>query len=141
MTDHSVTLILPETIFDPIQQIAEAKSQSVEQVVIDQLRSVMSVSLPNLPRDEESELVAFKFLSDDTLQNIAREQMSQSMQARMQNLMDRNNLGNITSEEHEELAQLVERGQRLILRKAWAVGVLMERGYKMTGQDMAPENG
>jgi hypothetical protein len=141
MTDHAVTVNLPETIFDPIRQIAEAKSQSVEQVVIDQLRSVLTVPLPALSQDEESELVAFKFLSDDTLRNIAREQMPSSIQSRMQLLMDRNNLGTITPEEYEELSQLVERGERLILRKAWAAGVLMERGHKITGQDMSPENG
>ena len=141
MTDHAVTVNLPETIFDPIRQIAEAKSQSVEQVVIDQLRSVLAVPLPTLPQDEESELVAFKFLSDDTLRNIAREQTPPSIQSRMQLLMDRNNLGMITLEEHEELSVLVERGERLTLRKAWAAGVLMERGYQITGQDMSPENG
>jgi hypothetical protein len=55
--------------------------------------------------------------------------------------MDRNNLGPITPSEYEELSQIVERGERLMLRKAWAAGVLMERGYKITGQDMISENG
>lgn len=137
MTDHPVTVSLPEAIFDPIREIAEARAQSVEEVVIDQLRSIMSVSLPSLPANEESELVAFKFLSDDTLRGIAREQMPRQLQERMQTLMGRNNLGTITPEEHDELSALVERGQRLTLRKAWAAGVLMERGYKITGEDIA----
>lgn len=131
MTDHSVTLSLPNAIFDPLREIAEAKSQSLEQVVIEQLRSVLSVSLPPLAADEDAELVAFKFLSDDTLRNIAREQMPSRDQDRMQVLMDQNNLGTITSLEYEELSQLVDRGQRLMLRKAWAAGVLMERGHKI----------
>lgn len=141
MTDHAITVNLPDTLFDPIRQIAEAKSQSVEQVVVDQLRSVLDTSLPSLAQDEESELIAFKFLSDDTLRNIAQEQTPQSAQSRTQVLMDKNNVGTITPEEHNELSQLVERGERLTLRKAWAAGVLMERGYKITGQNLAPENG
>src|ERR1051325_11824582 len=96
MTDHAIIVNLPDTLFDPIRQIAEAKSQSVEQVVVDQLRSVLTVQLPTLAPDEESELVAFKFLSDDTLKNIAREQVPQIVQSRMQVLMDKNNVGTIT---------------------------------------------
>ncbi len=140
MSDHTITVNLPDAIFNPIREIAEAKAQPIEAIVLDQLRSVMSVSLPSLPPDEEAELAAFKFLSDDTLRNIAREQMPQKDQVVMQGLMDKNNFGDITAEEHQTLSELVERGQRLMLRKAWAAGVLMERGYKITGEDMTSEN-
>lgn len=61
-------------------------------------------------------------------------------QAMMQVLMDKNNLGTINSDEYIQLQHLVERGQRLTLRKAWAAGILMERGYTITGQDFAAEN-
>ena len=140
MSDHPVTVTLPEALYAPIREIAEAKSQTVERVLIEQLQSVLAVKLPPLPPDEESELVAFKFLSDDTLRNIAREQLSTRIQEQMQSLMDRNTSGTITAQEHQELSQLVERGQRLALRKAWAAGVLMERGYKIIGDDFMPEN-
>ncbi len=140
MADQPLTVYLPEAILDSIRQIAAAKAQSVEQVIVDQLRSVLSIELPiALPPDEESELVAFKFLSDDTLRNIVREQMSRSLQERMQPLMDRNNFGTITPVEYTELAQLVERGNRLTLRKAWAAAVLMERGYQITEQDFVQD--
>jgi hypothetical protein len=140
MSDHPVTVTLPEALYAPIREIAEAKSQSVERVLIDQLQSVLSVKLPSLPSDEESELAAFKFLSDDTLHNIAHEQMPMRLQEQMQSLMDRNSLGTITSQEYKELSLLVERGQRLTLRKAWAAGVLMERGYKITGDDFTSDH-
>jgi len=138
MTDLVVSL--PDAILDPIRRIAEATARPVEQIIIEQLRSVVSVSLPTLPADEESELIAFGFLADDTLRSIAREQMSQRLQERMQVLMDANNFGTITVAEYEELSELVDRGQRLMLRKAWAAGVLMERGHHITGQDMAAED-
>lgn len=139
MSDHSVTLNLPGAIFAPLRRIASARAQSVEQVVIDQLRSVLDVQMPPLLPDEEAELAAFKFLSDDTLRSIAREQMPQALQTQMQNLMDRNSDGTITPDEYQELTALVERGQRLMLRKAWAAGVLLERGYEITGDDLAAE--
>lgn len=140
MADQPLTVHLPDAILDPIRQIAAAKARSVEQVIVDQLRSVLSIELPaTLPPDEESELVAFKFLSDDTLRNIAREQMSRALQERMQPLMDRNNFGTVTPDEYAELTELVERGNRLTLRKAWAAGVLMERGYPITEKDFVQD--
>ncbi|MCA0454615.1 MAG: hypothetical protein LCI00_11645 [Chloroflexi bacterium] len=140
MSDHPVTVTLPESLYTPIREIAEAKSQTVEDIVVEQLQSVLSVQLPSLPADEESELVAFKFLSDDTLRNIVHEQMPVRLQEHQQKLMDRNTLGTITPDEYSELTQLVERGQRLILRKAWAAGVLIERGHTITGDDFSPED-
>jgi hypothetical protein len=140
MSDHPVTVSLPDTIFDPLHKIAESRAQSVEEIVVDQLRSATSVLLPSLPPDEESELVAFKFLSDDTLRSIVREQMPSKIQERMQPLIDKNTFGTITPEEHQELSELVERGQRLTLRKAWAAGVFMERGHRVTGEDFAQED-
>lgn len=140
MSDHPVTLELPDTLYAPIRQIAEAKSQSVAEVVVDQLRSVLDIPLPAVAPDEETELAAFKFLSDDTLRSIAREQLPQREQELMQPLMDKNTMGTITDEELQTLTQFVERGQRLMLRKAWAAGILMERGYKITGQDFTNEN-
>jgi hypothetical protein len=140
MVKHTVMVELPETLFEPFQKIAQAKSQTVEQLVLDQLRSVLSIPLPHLDSDEETELIAFKFLSEDTLRGIAREQMSGILQERMQVLMTRNNFGTITDDEYRELEALVERGQRLTLRKAWAAGVLMERGHKITAKDMSPED-
>lgn len=50
--------------------------------------------------------------------------------------MDKNNQGTINDQEYVELASLVEDGQRLTLRKATAMNILMDRGYKLTLDDM-----
>lgn len=67
-----------------------------------------------------------------------REQMQQTKQARMSGLMGKNNQGTISDEEHAELVILVEDGQRLTLRKATAMNILMDRAYKLTLDDMKP---
>jgi hypothetical protein len=64
--------------------------------------------------------------------------MMNSKQARMQILMDKNSLGRITPDEYAELAQLVEQGQRLTLRKAEAMKRLLERGYTVTLDKILP---
>src|SRR5262249_39898984 len=135
-------LQVPEELYERLRQLAEASAQPVEAVAIWQLEATLqNAELANLPRDEQQELAAFNLLSDDTLQNILREQIAHSVQAQMQGLMDKNNFGTISPEEHAELGSLVERGNRLMLRKAWAADVLMKRGYTINGQDFASLNG
>jgi hypothetical protein len=91
-----------------------------------------------LPPDEEAELAALKALSDDVLWTIAREQMASELQARMEVLMDKNSVGTISSDEYAELELLVERGQRLMVRKSEAGALLTGRGYTVRPKDRKP---
>ena len=93
-----------------------------------------------LPADEQAELRALSYLSDDTLWTIAREQMARAKQDHMQALMDKNTFGTITESELADLTQLVELGQRLTLRKSEAMRLLMDRGYTITLDALKPSD-
>jgi hypothetical protein len=123
MTDY--TLTVPKDIYIRVSQIAQERSRPVDDVMLDYLRTLAAP----LPPDEEAELDALKSLSDDALWTIAREQMAADLQQRMQTLMDRNSSGAITADEYSELEALVDRGQRLMLRKSEAAAILTGRGY------------
>jgi hypothetical protein len=137
MSDY--TLTVPESIYQRARQLAEERSQPVDQVMIDHLKT-LSPELPTLPPDEAAELDALRHLSDDALWTIAREQMPKDIQRHMQELMDKNSSGAISADELTELERLVERGQRLTLRKSEAAALLTGRGYKVTPQDMSPRD-
>jgi len=49
--------------------------------------------------------------------------------------LEKNSRGVITDEEHAELEALVDRGDRLMLRKAEAAAILKARGYPFTPKD------
>jgi len=132
MSDY--TLTIPEDLYQRARQIAEETAQPVDQVLITHLKT-LSPALPALPPDEQAELDALKLLSDDALWTIAREQMPQDIQSRMQILMDKNSLGTISDAEYQELEGYVERGNRLMVRKAEAAHLLMGRGYSFTRKD------
>ncbi len=66
--------------------------------------------------------------------------MPENAQSRMQLLMEKNNFGTIADDEFEELEGLVERGNRLMLRKAEAAAILMERGNIFTQDDFKPKH-
>ncbi len=132
-----IVLVLPEDIAARARQIAETTSQPVEQVLIDYLKT-LSAPLPELPPAEQAELDALHQLSDDALWTIAREQMPTEVQARAHELMDKQSFGTVPDEEQAELERLVERGDRLMLRKAEAAAILRNRGYPFTQKDFKP---
>ena len=136
MTDLQITLTLPEDLSAQVRQIADATGEPIERILIEHIKTLSLLS--TLPSDEREELEALRHLSSDTLMTIAREQMPQDIQARAQELMDKNSRGKITDEEHRELEKLAERGDRLMLRKAEAVSILQERGEPFTQSDFKP---
>ncbi len=93
--------------------------------------------MPLLPEDEEAELAALGHLSDDALWTIARERMGVEQEERLQLLMDGNSLGTLSDGEFRELGQLVDRGQKLMLRKAAAAALLTQRGFSVNQQSLA----
>jgi hypothetical protein len=138
MTDQ-ITLTLPDDISERARQIAEFTAQPVEQVLIEHLKT-LSTPLPELPPDEQAELDALHNLSDDALWTIAREQMPETIQARAHELMDKNARGTISTSESRDLEQLVQRSDRLMLRKAEAAFILQQRGHSVTQQDFMPRD-
>lgn len=136
MSDYTISI--PDTLYQKAQQIAKQKSQNVDDVIRAGLEGAFVESMLDIPLDEQAELKAMTYLSDDALFSMMREQMQQVKQARMSVLMDKNNHGTIADEEYAELTTLVEDGQRLTLRKATAMNILMDRGHKLTLEDMKP---
>jgi hypothetical protein len=137
MATHPVTIALPDDVYERAQRIAQERAQPVEQVLADHLAGTFSV-LAALPVDEQAELAAFRQLSDDTLRGLVAAQMTRQEQDRALYLGDRTSRGTSTPEERGEYEHLIERGNRLMLRKAWAAGVLLDRGHRVSPQDFAP---
>lgn len=88
---------------------------------------------PNaLPTDVQNELDALQHLSTDALWTMAREQLPDEVQARASALMA---LDDSSEAEQAELAEFVERADRLMLWKAEAASLLQSRGIPFTRDD------
>lgn len=138
MTDHLIAI--PEHLYERAQQIAETTAQTVEVVISSRLEESLGAASLDIPDDEQAELRALGYLSNDALWTIAREQMSQEKQSRLTDLLERNSLHELPEAEQDELAQLVELGDRLTLRKAEAMRLLMQRGHQITLESLDPDN-
>jgi len=139
MANHPVTIEIPDEVYERVRRIAQERARPLEQVLADHLAETFSV-LAALPADEQAELSAFRLLSDDTLRDLAGARMTRQEQDRALYLGDRTSRGAITPEERGEYGRLVEQGNRLMLRKAWAAGVLLDRGHGVSSQEFAPRD-
>lgn len=135
---NNYTVSIPDSLYQKAKEVAQQKSLSVDEVIRAGLEGAFVDSMLEIPLDEQVELKAMTYLSDDALFSMMREQMQHAKQLRMSALMDKNNNGTISDEEHAELVTLVDDGQRLTLRKATAMSILMDRGYKLKLDDMKP---
>lgn len=133
---QTVILELTDDLIDRARKQASQTDQPMERVLVQQLEVAFSEPLPLLPPDEQGELNALANFSTDALWTIVREQMPRDQQNRMQILMDGNSKGGLSKAEFAELENLVEQGQRVMLRKAKAAALLTKRGYKVTPKDM-----
>ena len=138
MTD-SITLSLPDDIASSVRKMAQQSNQTVEEVILSHLKN-LPLFLPPLPIDIQDELSAFAKLSDDTLWTIAREQLPSDVQNRAHVLMTKNNQGGLSDNEERELDRLVQRADRLMLRKAEAATILRSRGNQFTQHDFNPQD-
>jgi hypothetical protein len=138
MSDHTISI--PHTLYEKARHLAQQTSQPVDEVIRTRLEDALAQPLLALPTDERAELQAMAYLSDDTLWTIAREQMPPVVQDGLSRLMEKNSQGTITADEYQALSALVERGQRLTLRKAQAMKLLLDRGYTVSLDELKPVN-
>ncbi len=78
---------------------SQQNARSVDEVIRTRLEDAFDDSWLDIPPDEQAELKAMAYLSDDALFNMMREQMQRPEQARMSVLMDKNTQGTITEGE------------------------------------------
>jgi hypothetical protein len=136
MNDYTISI--PNTLYEKARLVAQLTSRQVDDVIRARLEGAFDEPLFDLPDDEKAELKAMVYLSDDALFSMMREQMQRTKQEQLSILMDKNTRGTITEEEHKKLTVLVEEGERRTLRKATAMNILMDRGYKLKLDDMKP---
>jgi hypothetical protein len=132
------TISIPGSLYEKAQRLAQQTSQSVDNIICTRLEGALDQPMLDLPSDERAELQAMSYLSTDALWTIAREQMQPDLQHAMAQLMDKNSQGTITEDEFRDLSALVERGQRLTLRKAQAMKLLLDRGYSVSLDVLKP---
>lgn len=127
---RTVTLALPDEVLRPLQRIAQATRQSVEELLVIALQAALP-SLEGLPPDVMQNLTALESLDDQALWRVMVETVPLDQQHRLHHLLSRNQAGILTEPEREELAILQQQADLVMLRKARAAVLLRFRGKRV----------
>ena len=131
MATQRVTVELSEAVFRQLARIAEVTEQPLEMLAAQSIVSNLPPFPENAPYEIQDELLQLQTLSIDELLEVSQARVDDSQTKRHQDLLEKNQLGQLTPAEQQELAELRALMDRLVLRKAYAWSVLRWRGYRM----------
>ncbi|MGA9377450.1 MAG: hypothetical protein WBV73_01505 [Phormidium sp.] len=138
MPNRRVTVELPESVFLELSKIAELTNQSLEAVAAQRITINLPPSVDNAPPEMQAELLSLQTLPIDELLKIAHTKVTLNQQKHHEELLEKNQIGAITSPEQQELRELSLAADKLMLKKAYAWAILRWRGYRMPTLEELP---
>jgi hypothetical protein len=130
MSTATITLALPDVLYQRLKDAALATKQPLEQVLLRALNLGSPPSWNDAPPEFQLDLAGLEKMDDEALWAIARSRRALAEFARYDALLDRNADGLLTPAEHDELEHLREEADRFMLRKAHAAALLRWRGHR-----------
>jgi hypothetical protein len=127
---QTITLELPETVYQSAQRLAQASHESLESVLQAGIAHAL-LPLDDVPPEEAHELAQLALLDDATLWQQARLTMSSEQEHTLQELLDRQSEGELTAKQRTQLEHLMRVYGQLTVRKAHAYLLLARRGYRI----------
>jgi hypothetical protein len=121
MTSHTMTLNVPEDIYQRAERVARTTEQPVEQVIVGW------ITPPSTLDEIANEIAELDQLSDDELTEVARFVMPEGETDRLHDLFAMQRERGLTEAEQREAVALVEREDLYTLRRARALYLLKER--------------
>lgn len=127
---QTVTLTLPDRLYQPLVRMAQAMSRPVEDVLLNALQNTLP-SLEGLPEPLVQELNALELLDNASLQRVLSETVPTAQQQKMEELLYRNQAEGLSLSERKRLQNLQNTANRVMLRKARAAVLLRFRGQRI----------
>jgi hypothetical protein len=131
MSARTITVTLPEVLYERVKSTADASARSVEEVCTQSIALSLPELEDDLPSDIRSELAALPLLSDVELETLAHSRMGDEAQNQLETLAEVQKHRALSAAEETTLNQLLAEGQRLMLRKAEAYRLLARRGHAL----------
>lgn len=131
METATVTLQIPELLYQRLAQTAQATQQPVEKVVLHALQVGSPPPWDDIPDEFQADLASLDKLDDAALWEIARSHKSPDEMSRYDLLLDKNQNQTLSAAERLELAELRHQSDVFLLRKAQAAALLRWRGHRV----------
>ena len=127
---QTITLTLPDNVLQPVQRVAQATKQSVEELLVTALQAALP-TLEGLPPEVVQPLIALESLDDQILWRVMLETVPLDQQHQLHDLLLHNQAGRLTDAEREQLTILQQQADLVMLRKARAAVLLRFRGKRV----------
>jgi hypothetical protein len=132
MPVETVTLQIPEIIYQRLVNTARATQRPLEEVILHALQIGSPPEWDNVPPEFQADLAALDKLDDNTLWQIARSHKTAAEMERYNTLLEGNSNNSLTEAERLELMALRQEADRFMLRKAQAAVLLHWRGHRVS---------
>ncbi len=129
MSSATITLEVPETLYERLMSTAVAMQRPLQEVVLRALTVGCPPRWEDVPEEFQSALSALDRLEDEALWRLARGHRSGEEFRRYEELLDQKQERDLSAVEQRELAQLRYEADLFVLRKAQAAALLRWRGH------------
>ena len=127
---QTITLELPDTIYQPAQRMAAATRRSITEVLVAALKAFLP-PLDDLPSELQTELSALEELDDQALWVVMQSQVPEKQQRKVSDLLQKRKVEKLKEAEQATLTALQDEADLLMLRKARAAVLLRFRGHRL----------
>ena len=132
MAGHTVTIELPDDLYDRLQRQAAEARRSIAAEVVQVLAMAVPVMDNHVPTDLEKELAHLETLDDASLWKIARPRFPTRTAKRMQALQFKRQREGLSDDERQLEAVLAQEYDRRMLVRSKALLLLKQRGHDVT---------
>lgn len=129
--EHTVTLRVPDPLYEHVQRAAEALKRPLEEVLLEALATALP-PLAGLPEEVADDLSTLPFLNDAALFQVVRSTLSAEVHAETDALLARKGRDELAEAEQRRLDDLVRIHEVFALRRAQAALLLQRRGYDLS---------
>ncbi|MEA5511952.1 hypothetical protein VB715_19450 [Crocosphaera sp. UHCC 0190] len=132
MKDASVTLQIPDPLYQRLVNTAQAVGRSLEDIMVHALTVGSPPDWTDAPEEFQTDLARLDRLDNDTLWQIAQSHQSSANMERYNQLLEKNQEEELTQNEYFELEKLRYEADLFMLKKAQATVLLRWRGERFS---------
>lgn len=132
MMSQTVTLHIPESMFNRLRQMARMTDQPLEAVIYQSVQGNMPPLVEDIPNEWRDDLMDMEQLDDEDLWKAAKEPLSEHQWVRHRELLAKNEEDALTDKERRELEELRAATDRFVFRRSYALALLKWRGHAVS---------
>ncbi len=127
MAEKTITLHIPDELYEQVEKAAQASERLVENVLLDSIS--LFVNYPQTPQQLNKWVEQLSGYTDSQLWGVIYHRLAENDALRLSELSEKNKQGTISTHEWDELSNLLHLVDRDMLLRSEALLLLKQRGH------------